>query len=311
MELSYDGFVECLCRCAYVKYSSVPSMALVDRVSGLLLNLVGSKDEADVIGEATEQATPPVFDAMAEAVPLVGETEAEFAHWLACWERLRLSTIHGFPLWLREVHEILHESFRELRKIFSYYCTDDSHDDEEATSAALTIGLHEWWSMMVDCRVLTDRFSEAVLVSCFDRSSRGYSELGLPGLIESLVRVAFARANPEMARLRVGAPPPESIADVQPVPGCLRRLIAEKIMPLAKQDKQLFMSEAIASDEAVQEMLRRDETKSLLKRLLREHGSGGDKPISMKQFTTLLASRDLLRTWQVRLCDLLRTVPRA
>ena len=47
----------------------------------------------------------------------MGESESDFAHWLACWERLRLSEIHGFPLWTREVHALLHASFAELRSI--------------------------------------------------------------------------------------------------------------------------------------------------------------------------------------------------
>ena len=315
-ELDYDTFLECVCRCGFAKYAEVPMMTLTDKVAGFLDNLMDKHTEEQVIIAATEQATPPMFDAVSESVPLVGEPEAQFAHWLACWERLKLSSLYGYPLWLREVHELLHSSFRQLRMIFSHYCTVDN-SDEDSASGAQTLGGKEWLALAHDCRLANSQFTIYDLKDIFRLTSEGSgggtrtsvgtiqaAELNLPGMIEALVRVAFLRANPGLEGLSEGSVP-LTHHGLHTLPGCLIRLFEQHVLPLAKQDSQLFMPEKLAVDEDAQALLKKRENhlKALMSNLGKSKGvassvvEGGK--INLGGMINLCRNAGLLRQWRV------------
>ena len=103
-----------------------------------------------------------------------------------------------------------------------------------------TLGLEEWLSLMYDCRVpgqLTDGKLRQIygVVS----STRDGDELALDGFVESLVHVAFVRANPPVRGTGAGAPP------AQPLPGCLARFLRERVLAFARQDTLLLLAQQV------------------------------------------------------------------
>ena len=85
-------------------------MSPAARLSGLLDNLAGARDEALVVHAATDVLAPPRFDPRDAGMRLSGEDEATYAAWSLCWAPLRLDGLLGFPLWERQVHDQLHIS---------------------------------------------------------------------------------------------------------------------------------------------------------------------------------------------------------
>ncbi|KAL1507904.1 hypothetical protein AB1Y20_007510 [Prymnesium parvum] len=184
-KIAFESFGEFLSRCGLVKYAKVPMMTTRDKVAAFLDNLTNKCDEETVIANATEQTTPPVFDAVKESVALLGEPEAQFAHWLACWKQLRLSSLFGFPLWLRELHEYLHQHFRQLHMIFAFYGI--IKDEEPTLSSTLLLGMQEWLALARDCRLTTPEFTTHDLKDVFHQVASRSSEIALPGMIEALI----------------------------------------------------------------------------------------------------------------------------
>ena len=300
-ELGYDGFVECLCRCGLAKYAEIPTMSLCDKVAGFLDNLARKRTEEQVVTAATAQATPPMFNAVAESVPLVGESEAQFAHWLACWQRLKLSSLFGFPLWLREVHELLHGNFRQLQMIFSHYCAVDDSNEASATSAQL-LGMPEWLVLAGDCRFATPQFTVYDLRDIFQQAlgsgvispsrTKVPPVLSLPAMIEAIVRVAFARAN---AMGDSDGMPLTLPARVDTLPGCLARLMEQHVLPLAKRDSLLFLPERLADDAEAQALLTK--RNKFLMALMGTQAKGDH--ISLGGILELFRSSGMLRSWRI------------
>jgi len=54
-------------------------------------------------------------------VALPGEGEVELAKWLDAWGRMAFMDMHMFPLWEKEVHDILQPLYKELTSIFLAY----------------------------------------------------------------------------------------------------------------------------------------------------------------------------------------------
>ena len=150
--IGYAAFVEFLCRCAHAKFAEVAAMPMPDRLEGLLAVLSGDRDEHAVFAEATQQRLPAGYlagpggghgggagsgsassgvaagggSATIVGAVVAGEGASERALWAAVWQRLHLDTLHGFPLWSEEVHDLLHAAFTPLRMIFSHYSVDDA-----------------------------------------------------------------------------------------------------------------------------------------------------------------------------------------
>ena len=104
-------------------------MALADRAEGLMQNLCAEATEAEVVAAATREPLPPAYEPPAYVPPPSASAPGEGAMgegplWAACWERCRLESLPGFPLWTYDVHEILRGCFGELRRIFSHYAVE-------------------------------------------------------------------------------------------------------------------------------------------------------------------------------------------
>jgi hypothetical protein len=114
-----EEFLWCLALCGHVKYEEVEQMSLAQRVAGICSNLLGEKDEQQVI---TQAIVPKVTRFEPEQLkPPPHVSAASHLRFLAAWRRMDLSRIHGFPLWERPVFVRLLASFDELDAFFAFY----------------------------------------------------------------------------------------------------------------------------------------------------------------------------------------------
>ena len=86
--------------------------------------------------------------------PITGETVEMHATFLNEWRAMRLEGLYGWPLWEREVHDLVHEPFRELSSIFKAYSVGMATSVEAAE--ARTIDLAELHDFVVDVGLETD-----------------------------------------------------------------------------------------------------------------------------------------------------------
>ena len=124
--LDFEEFLECCARLGIDKYRAVKEVAPAQAVKGFLQNLLGEKSPDEVVIEAT-YVHAERYDAK-ETKPLKGESQADLEKWLACWERMEIMDVHLWPIWEKEVHDIVHPVFKELQLIFLAYTRSISED---------------------------------------------------------------------------------------------------------------------------------------------------------------------------------------
>ena len=95
---------------------------------------------------ATFLRAPLPFDAAAacmstaekvEGATTEGSSIEAVERWLACWGGLQLNDLHGFPLWDRQLHDLLRPRFNELCRLFVYYCNTAPQTEADLTPTAL------------------------------------------------------------------------------------------------------------------------------------------------------------------------------
>ena len=82
-------------------------------------NLLGEVTEEAAMEEATHVSVPR-FDVRAAAPPS-SMTADEHAEWLRMWDQMSLVEMHGFPVWDKEVHDMLAANLSMLHSIFFAY----------------------------------------------------------------------------------------------------------------------------------------------------------------------------------------------
>ena len=112
--------LRCVARCGVDKYKPCREMSMAAAIRGFSANLLQEKTEEEVLIENTKvRATR--FDWKRGSQPLEGQKLAAHRKWLEVWERLEVMDMHYFPLWEKELHDVLQRHFPELTKIFLAY----------------------------------------------------------------------------------------------------------------------------------------------------------------------------------------------
>jgi hypothetical protein len=154
------------------------------------------------------------------STPLPGESAAEHRAFCTAFRQLHMSDLHGFPLWEKEMHDVLHVHFLELTQIFHGYCASfrgegGSARDDAARDA--TMGTEELYDFVVDVG-LESALSASAAASptgySFERvleqmercqppsRSGGRRGLQLHEFVSLLLRVCFFRLNPGAMQAR-------------------------------------------------------------------------------------------------------------
>ena len=143
--LDFDELLECISRCGAFKYRTIKQMSSAEKVAAMIANILGDLNEEQVITNATyitaERFTPPA--AAPKGVP--GETHKE---WLMTWEQLQLSTVHGFPLWEKDVYDLLCANLESLQSIFRAYAAATIGGSAQSS---MEMDMEEFQDFVIDC----------------------------------------------------------------------------------------------------------------------------------------------------------------
>merc|ERR1719171_1673433 len=145
---------------------------------------------------------------------------------------LQLSTLPGFPLWEKDVHDVLAANLESLQSIFKAYSAASLEGD------ASTMDKEEFHDFVIESDLITDMYGFDTMSGQFTKANAGSNDdvLELHEFLTMLVRISFFRANPQYG-MRKGKDQKnaEKFDDV-PLPGCLSEMLTEKVLPNARTD---------------------------------------------------------------------------
>ena len=250
--IDLQEFGVCLALCGQIKYEEVEQMSLAQRVEGILANYFGEKDEQQVI---TEAAVPKVERLSVESVqPMLGQDPDEHNKFVSTWGKMDLGHVYGFPLWEKEVFQLLQRSFGELVSVFSYYSKSGTAGSGSA-AAAETMQQTELINLALDVGLATDTFPMARVQGVFERADQtdnkrgGDNGLAYHEFLEAVVMLAFHRANPKFGQVGFER------AAAAPLPDCLEQLLTKQLLKRAKQDDLISVRQAVTAEPDVQVIL--------------------------------------------------------
>merc|ERR1719502_1383647 len=165
--LDFDEFLETCARLGIDKYRAVKEVSPADAVRGFLQNLLGEATPDEVVIKAT-YIHAERYDAEKETKPLKGETQKDLEKWLECWSRMEIMDVHLWPLWEKEVHDIIHPLFKELQLIFLAYTRSISEDSAED---AMEMSMDEFHDFVVDVGLETKQYKFDVMSTQFIKAN--------------------------------------------------------------------------------------------------------------------------------------------
>ena len=195
--LDFDELLECIARCGVDKYRAVEQIKTGEKVSAMIANILGDLNEEQVITAATyitaERFTPA-------AAPPKGVTPDSHKEWLMTWEMLQLTTLPGFPLWEKDVHDVLAANLESLQSIFRAYAASSLE------GSSTEIDMEEFHDFVIEADLITGEYG-------FDTVRQAVSIPRPLGCTSPclLALACTAPANPDVAR---STPP---YADERPV----------------------------------------------------------------------------------------------
>ena len=258
--MTFEEWCTCLALCGVIKYENVPDeqMSLVQKVDGLYANYLGEKDCHAVISEVL-QPPAPRFD------PSGSGAEKGF---LSVWQKMDLKHIFYFPVWEKEVFDILAANHSELKLIFQQYAKSGTAGSSTA-KAIFTMQKTELTNLAMDCGISSskntefpmvrvaniyergDQVDDTEVVSKADRrvkvgkgAEAGDNGLEIQEFYEVLIMLAFQSANPKFGS--VGKNTIDAVAN--PLPGCLDNMLKVNILQKAKRDEMPSLVAKIKSD---------------------------------------------------------------
>ncbi len=166
--LDWDEFLECVARCGVDKYKPCREMSMAAAIRGFSANLLQEKTEEEVLIENTKvRATR--FDWKRGSQPLEGQKLAAHRKWLEVWERLEVMDMHYFPLWEKELHDVLQRHFPELTKIFLAYTK--SIGGSGSAEDAIEMDMSEFKDFVEECSLETREIDFAQMTIQFTKAN--------------------------------------------------------------------------------------------------------------------------------------------
>jgi len=186
----------------------------------MVANILGDLNEEQVITKATyihaERFKPSGSD----------------AEWMTLWTKLNLSTLPGFPLWEKAVHDLLQDKREALGSIFRAYSASS------LVGSATDMDMDEFHDFVIEAQLVTDAYGFDTMSGQFTKANAGSNDsvLELHEFLTMLVRISFFRANPQYG-MRKGQDQKnaEKFEEV-PLPGCLASLLSDQVLPNARDE---------------------------------------------------------------------------
>jgi len=164
--------------------------------------------------------------------PPKGVTADNHKEWLTTWELLQLSTLPGFPLWEKEVHDLLALHLADLASIFKAYAASSLE------GSATEMDMEEFHDFVIEANLVTDVYGFDTMTGQFTKANAGSNDdvLELHEFLTMLVRIAFFRANPQYGMRKGQDQKNADKFDEVPLPGCLSDLLTKLVLPNARRD---------------------------------------------------------------------------
>merc|ERR1719171_2381492 len=145
---------------------------------------------------------------------------------------LQLAALPGFPLWEKDVHDVLAANLESLQSIFRAYAA------ASLGGSATEMDMEEFHDFVIESDLITDSYGFDTMSGQFTKANAGSNDtvLEFHEFLTMLVRISFFRANPQYG-MRKGkdAANADKFDDV-PLPGCLSEMLTEKVLPNARTD---------------------------------------------------------------------------
>jgi len=176
--IEFDEFLLCLSMCGAFKYSSDGAgMAIGDRVEAIIQEYTGkSSAEAALIAAAPKAER---YD------PSGSGADPKF---LKEWSKMDLQYLQGFPVWEKDVFDVMAAGFDDLTALFTYYAGD-------------TPGMQqaELVDLALDNCLPTKKFTITMIIALFEQvnkeSGAGDSDLELFEFLQFLITLAMSMDN--------------------------------------------------------------------------------------------------------------------
>jgi len=230
VSLDFDELLECIARCGCDKYRAVEQIKTGEKVAAMIANILGDLNEEQVITAATyitaERYTPA-------AAPPKGVSPEAHREWLMTWEMLQLAQLPGFPLWEKDVHDVLAGNLESLNSIFKAYAASSIE------GSATEMDMEEFHDFVIEANLITDLYGFDTMSGQFTKANAGSNDtvLELHEFLTMLVRISFFRANPQYGmRLGKDQKNADKFGDEVPLPGCLSDMLTNLVLPNARHD---------------------------------------------------------------------------
>ena len=334
--IDFDEFLTCLALCGTIKYENVkgignqgrpPNMKIGEQddagdptpadgadcplavmVDGIYANFLKQKGAHEVITEY-QQPKLPRYD---------WQSSGADKRWMAMYAKMDLSHCFGWPLWEKEVFELLGKHYNELKLIFQQYAKTGSAGSATAEQL-FSMQKTELTNLSLDCGISTADFPQARVMNVFERANEvddstrtGSAASGaekkvkstraaqatedrgleLHEFLECLVNMAFQRANPKYGQVGKSDASAGGI-DLMLLPECLESLLVSNILVKAKRDQVPAWRDEIARSAECQRAI--DERREALRMVWRADAGKGEQGAQMtnKNMTDVGLSMDL------------------
>merc|ERR1719305_1121687 len=238
VSLDFDELLECIARCGVDKYRAVEQIKLGEKVAAMIANILGDLNEEQVITAATyitaERFTPA-------AAPPKGVSPDAHREWLMTWEMLQLAALPGFPLWEKDVHDVLAANLESLHSIFRAYAA------ASLGGSASEMDMEEFHDFVIESNLITDQYGFDTMSGQFTKANAGSNDdvLEFHEFLTMLVRISFFRANPQYGMRKgddrkvtknVDQKNADKFGEEVPLPGCLSDMLTNLVLPNARHD---------------------------------------------------------------------------
>jgi len=288
--LDFDELLECVARCGVVKYAGVPQMKPRDCVRAMASEILGDKDEEANVHEHTYIKVER-FDFRKPA-----EFDTSLEPWVAVWERVKVFDIYGFPLWEQAVHDGLLAQFSELQSIFAAYAAGSLE------GSATDMDFDEFNDFVIDCDLPTKEYGFDTMQLQYEEANKGSTDkvLEMHEFLAMLIRISFARANPQAGMLLAKKSDNFKAKADSPLPDCLLSMIQQFILPNARRNNAAEFKKTAMVDPKVVEVL--DKRREALSTWW-EMTSGGKDAIDIRMWEEHLDGLLLFSDIQVEAAD--------
>ena len=141
--MDFDELMECIARCGCDKYRAIDELKTAEKVAAMVANILGDANEEQVITAAT------YIKAERFGVPTSSPHGQE---WLTTWSQLQLTTLPGFPLWEKDVFDMLSANLETLTSIFHAYASSSLE------GSAMEMDMEEFHDFVIETDLVTNMY---------------------------------------------------------------------------------------------------------------------------------------------------------